>query len=623
MCGICGYYSRQLEPEQAQEILKRMINCLKHRGPDSQGTFVLSPVALGHTRLKIIDLEGGAQPIVSEDGLLSMVYNGEIYNYPELRQKLIQAGYSFKTHSDTEVLFKMYQAYGRDCLSFLNGMFAFMIYDKKNDCLFGARDRLGLKPLYYHERKGCLIFGSELKAVLSFPGVNRSLNQDALQEYLCFDYVPAPRTIFNDIYKLPPGHALTYQNGSLKVYSYWDLTFSIVPGITEEEWQEQLRDSLFQSVKKRLAGDVPFGLFLSGGTDSSILFKILTKTVSQPINIFTISFTETGFDESPYVQDVIHGHKADKYIDILTENKARELMIPISHVIDEPLADPSLIPTYFLSRLARQNATFVLGGDGGDELFAGYPSFSFQKWASFFQGLDPWIGGLLRHLIKILPASSAYRGSQFVIEKYISAANWPPPLKHFIWFGSFGIDEMNRLMGTAQGTRPSFCREIMDFWETNRDLNWFNRLQKLYMKYYLPEDILVKVDRASMANSLEVRNPYLDFEYVQLVNSMPNHLKLKGLTAKYLLKKAFEHELPHSILHRPKQGFAIPIGVWLKGAFRDLCEEYLDERTLRSQGLFQAGVVKQYLSEHFSGKRDHRKRLWSLLMFQLWSSNWR
>lgn len=623
MCGICGFLSDDSAVSQ-RETIDRMVKTLKHRGPDANGVFTAPGVALGHTRLKIIDLEGGQQPFLSDDRKLVLVYNGEIYNFRELRDDLTAKGHSFRTRSDTEVLFKLYQQYGTDCLQMIRGMFAFAFWDSAKELLWGARDRMGVKPLYYFQGKTGFVFASELKALVAHPSVTREISLPALQHFLFMDYIPAPGTIFKGIQKLAPGFAFKYQHGIFSTEPFWQMTFPQERSCGEQEVLPELRQKLERAVERRLVGDVPLGVLLSGGIDSSAVLASI-KALGRPAPAtFTISFPEASFDESAHARKMAGVAGAAYHEEQLTASAAAGLIENISAHMDEPLADPSLVPTWLLASLARKHSTFVLGGDGGDELFGGYPAFQMQKLLSLIGPLEGPAGTIARGLAGMIRPSAGYKGINFVLNKFISGAGLPLPVKHLAWLGSFAPAAVNALTaGTGYGSMEDNVQAgVLAEWKKTEGLPVFKRLQHLYFRYYLAEGVLVKVERASMAHSLEVRSPFLDYDLVNYVNSIPDSLKMKGLTTKYILKRCFEGSIPDDILRRPKQGFAVPLAKWLRENLRTMLLDELNPARIRAQGIFEPAMVERYVREHLAGEADHRKRLWSLLMFQLWEKKW-
>jgi asparagine synthase (glutamine-hydrolysing) len=623
MCGICGELSlRPGEPPLAATI-QTMCRAMHHRGPDDDGQYVDEQVALGSTRLAIIDLASGRQPVHNEDRTIWIVFNGEIYNFPTIRRQLEQLGHSFYTRSDTETIVHAYEEFGSECVQHLNGMFAFAIWDRRKDELFLARDRIGIKPLFYTLTDRSLIFGSELKVILAHPLVKRKIDLVSLNEYLTFEYVPTPRSIIKDVRKLPPGHFMTVRGGRIDVRPYWDVRLeqSETGRKSSAEYERELINRLHSSVRKELLSDVPIGVLLSGGIDSSALTAIAASAYPGTLRTFTAAFEDTSFDESRYARLVAERVGTDHYEFTLTADDLLAVIPRLGELVDEPIGDSSFVPTFLLCQLARQHVKVVIGGDGGDELFAGYPTYQAHRLIEYYERLVP--GYVRRTIIPMLvqrvPTSFDNMSLDFKLKRFIAGRGIPLGWRHHQWLGSF---------------TPVLKRELLQPWAQVEERDTFeivsqhqdrcsaeqsvNRLLYWDMKMYLEGDILPKVDRASMASSLEVRVPLLNHTFVEWVTAVPHDVKLRGLTTKYLFRKSLRRVLPPVITERRKKGFNIPVAKWLLGPLRELVEDTLAEDRLRSDGFFDPRCVRRLLDEHYAQQADHRKLLWTLLVFQLW-----
>lgn len=598
---------------------------MKHRGPDSEGLWVENHVALGMRRLSIIDLATGEQPVYSEDKQIVVVMNGELYNFREVRARLEKGGHKFETSTDTEILPHLYEQHGDAMLDEINGMFAFALWDKRRERLLIARDRFGEKPLYYGVFDGKLIFASELKVLLENPSVDAEIDTDALRQFLSFDYVPAPASIFKGIHKLPAAHLLTVEKGEVKVRRYWNLTWhknGSTPTI--ETAAEDLRELLADAVRMRLVADVPLGILLSGGVDSSTVAAFATKFSTEKVKTFSIGFEEDSFDESKFARQVAGHLGTEHYEDKLSVDRAADLISEIGTWLDEPLSDGSLIPTFLLSRFVRRHVTVALGGDGGDEIFAGYPMYFGHKVANLYGKLPRALrSGLIEPIVNNLPVSTKNLSFDYKAKRFVAASKYDAVTRHHSWFGSFSIDEQRKLLSkdVLAKTSDDIYKGAKDLLKITDAENEIERMQFLDINFYMAEDILTKVDRASMAVSLEVRAPFLDPRVAQFAAGLPLEYKLKGNKGKYILKKAVEPLLPRAILQRPKKGFGIPIAEWLKNRLNPLMHELLAPARLNDQGLFDAAFVQKLIKDHETGAASHHKQLWTLLVFQLWHDN--
>ncbi|MNS18666.1 Asparagine synthetase [glutamine-hydrolyzing] 1 [compost metagenome] len=626
MCGITGFFSLDRAPRPRAGVLDAMCKVMTHRGPDDQGTWENGPVALGMRRLSIIDVAGGHQPIANEDGTVKVVFNGEIYNYPELRDRLIAKGHHLATRSDTEVIVHLYEDHGEDFVRHLNGMFAIALWDEKAQKLILARDRMGEKPLYYATNDHQLIWGSELKCLLQHPAVPRSLSMPALSRYLQLEYVPAPHSILEGVHKLPPAHMLVAENGETRVFPYWRLDLSPAEHPpTEADALAELKERLEEAVGRRLLSEVPLGVFLSGGIDSSTIAALAAKAAPGRLKTFSIGFEDPSFDESSHARTVAKHLGTDHHEDILSPARLIELVPKLTGLLDEPFGDASVIPTYMLSRFAREHVTVALGGDGGDELFAGYPTYQAQQMAQVYDALPGplrgLVGGTGRLVANRLPVNTNNLSLDFKLKKFTGALDAPALERHAQWLGSFSPADQASLL-TPDARAALAGDDLYDqhraVWAQSTAWDPIARYLHLDASTYLPDDILVKVDRASMVTSLEVRAPFLDHTLVEFIAKLPTAYKLKGMTTKHLLKRAAADMLPDHILNRPKKGFGIPVAKWFQGELRSTMLDVFSPARLRDAGLFEVSAVQTLVKEHLDGKRDHRKPLWTLFMFELW-----
>ncbi|HEX5965676.1 MAG TPA: asparagine synthase (glutamine-hydrolyzing) [Pyrinomonadaceae bacterium] len=625
MCGITGWAnldSHTAPPDGAQDLLHAMCERMVHRGPDSEGLYVTTGAALGMRRLAIIDLVTGEQPVFNEDRSVAVILNGEIYNYRELRAELEKRGHAFRSASDTEVLPHLYEEFGDDMIRRLNGMFAFALWDGKRRRMLIARDRFGEKPLYWGVFDNTLLFASEPKVLLAHRSVKPSLNLQALRQYLSFDYVPAPLSIYQGINKLPAAHKLTLQEGQVKVDCYWRLSYKTSdPVPSEHEATERLRELLADSVRMRLVSDVPLGVLLSGGVDSSTVAALAVRASSEAVKTFSISFAEASFDESAYARGVAKFLGTDHHEERLSANLAANLVGEIGSWMDEPFSDPSLVPTYLLSRFTRKHVTVALGGDGGDELFAGYPMYAGHRWAQVYKHVPSLLRtGIVEPIVRLLPVKTKNLSFDYKARRFVNGSKYDPVARHHVWFGSFSPDEQGQLLTTdvLGQTDSDIYAQAREF-ATECDHNdLVTQMQNVDTRLYLAEDILTKVDRASMAVSLEVRAPFLDPRVAEFAASLPRSYKLRGLKTKYILKKAVRELVPPFVTRRGKKGFGVPVAEWLKVKLRPLARDLLSPERVRRAGVFNPEYVTRLQDEHERGVANHRKLLWTLLMFELW-----
>jgi asparagine synthase (glutamine-hydrolysing) len=599
-----------------------MCERMVHRGPDSEGLLVTTGAALGMRRLAIIDLVTGEQPVFNEDKSIAVVLNGEIYNYREVRQDLLKRGHSFRSASDTEVLPHLYEEYGDAMVDHLNGMFAFALWDSTRRRLLIARDRFGEKPLYWGVFDNTLLFASEPKVLLAHPSVRPSLNLQALRQYLSFDYVPAPLSIYSGVSKLPAAHKLTLENGKVNVAPYWKLSYTTrTPVPTETEAAEHLRELLADSVRMRLVSDVPLGVLLSGGVDSSTVAALAVQSSSEAVKTFSISFAEASFDESTYARSVAKFLGTDHHEERLSSNLAANLVSEIGAWMDEPFSDPSLVPTYLLSRFTRKHVTVALGGDGGDELFAGYPMYTGHRWAEVYKRVPAvFRTALIEPLVRLMPVKTKNLSFDYKAARFVAGSKFDAVARHHIWFGSFTPTEQELLLSpeVLYETDSDIYRDARALFAECDSSELVTRMQSVDTRLYLAEDILTKVDRASMAVSLEVRAPFLDPRVAEFAASLPLNYKLRGHKTKYILKRAVADLLPAFVTRRGKKGFGVPVAEWLKFKLKPLARDLLSPERVRRAGVFNPEFVSRLQNEHEAGVANHRKLLWTLLMFELW-----
>jgi asparagine synthase (glutamine-hydrolysing) len=619
VCGIAGIVRSDGAPVD-RELLARMNEAIHHRGPDEDGFYFNDGVGLAMRRLAIIDLKSGQQPIPNADRTAWIVFNGEIYNYRELRQQLEDAGHRFETNSDTEAIVHAYDQYGTDCPKHLRGMFAFAIWDTRNRSLFLARDRVGKKPLLYAQVDGQLIFGSEFSALLLHPAVSRDVDYEAIHHYLSFICVPAPLTAYRSIRKLEPGHWLRWQNGEIETERYWQLDFSRKIKITEEEAGERVVDLLRDAVKVRLMSEVPLGAFLSGGIDSSAVVALMAEESAEQVKTFSIGFEEQDFSELHHAKRVAKHVGADHHEFIVRPN-AMEILPTLVEHYGEPFADSSAIPSYYVSRETRRFVTVALNGDGGDECFAGYERYAGMNIAQTYANLPGSLrDGIIRNLVNALPAGTS-KNPISKAQRFVAAASLKPVDRYLRWITAFDETAKYNLYSDEM-------RHAAAGWRTASFLEpWFAKVNGAGIvdaslladtMTYLPNDLLVKMDIASMSVSLEARSPFLDHHLMEFAASLPENLKLRGLKTKYLLKRVLKRLVPQENLTRRKMGFGVPIGSWFRGSMQPLLREtVLSDRALK-RGLFKPDAVRALVEQHVSRRVDHSHRLWSLLMLELW-----
>jgi asparagine synthase (glutamine-hydrolysing) len=619
MCGIAGMFEPEttMSARERREVLKRMCDVIEHRGPDDEGFYVEGGVALGMRRLSIIDLFTGRQPISNEDGSVWIVFNGEIYNYREIRDELISRGHTFQTGSDTEVIVHLYEDEGEACVERLRGMFAFAIYDKRERKLFIARDRVGVKPLHYALTGGGIVFGSEIKSLLQHRAVNREINLEAVSDFFSFGYVPDPHSAFRGINKLPPGHTLTFKDSRLTTRRYWDFEYPEKreePARDEGYYIERLRELIAESVRLRLVSDVPLGAFLSGGIDSSTVVAMMAREMGRPVKTFSIGFTESSFDELDYARVTARHFNTDHYEFVVTPDVCNIVEEIVWHH-DEPFADVSSIPTYIVSKMAREHVTVALSGDGGDELFAGYERYLVDESRAKFERVPRFIRrGMMLPLSRVLPPG-AY-GKNFLRNVALDAD------ERYVDSLSYFNEEKKRGLLSTEFLRAIISRdsseEFRRIYAAPASKKRIDHLLYLDSKTYLPGDIMTKVDRMSMAHSLEAREPLLDHKLIEFAAQIPASLKLRGAETKSILKRAVRGLIPDEIIDRKKQGFGVPIQEWFKKDLREMLMDTLTGTRAQQRGYFNHGAVEAILDEHMRGRRDNSRHLWGLLTLELW-----
>ena len=635
MCGICGFINFDENKIVDVSLLKKMSAAILHRGPDDEGFYINKNVGLAVRRLSIIDLVTGNQPIHNENKKIWVVLNGEIYNFPEMKEELAARGHVFYTKTDTEVLVHLYEEYGTGLLNRINGMFAFAIWDDTEKKLFLARDRIGKKPLHYAIFNNTFIFGSELKALYVHPGVKKEIDALSLRKYLCLQYIPAPDTIFKGIKKLLPGYAMEYKNGSIRTFKYWDLNFGNKLKKNESEIQEELFHILENSVRRRLISDVPLGLFLSGGVDSSLVAGLMAGITSN-INSFSITFEDETFNESKYARKIAEIFGFNHHEEILSPARMLSLIPKISNFLDEPMADPSIIPTYFLSEFTRKHVKVALSGDGGDELFAGYPTYQAHRLTHILTPLK-FVIPFVNPFIDMIPITDKERSIRFRFDKFTQGFKYKDYIRNAIWRCAFTPDTIKKVLRVGNywapegypaklggGTVPvDIIFSDAEAYYKNCDADdLIEKMQYLDIKLYLQDEILVKVDRASMNCSLEVRCPILDKEVVEYAARIPSRMKLHNFTTKYIIKNMLKKRIPQEILNREKKGFTIPARRWFRSELKNYLLEVFDEQKINKEGIFNFKEIKKILTEHFEGTKDNRREIWTLLIFELWKEKY-
>ena len=632
MCGIAGLIHPLAGTSGAKsftgEVIRAMTRRLTHRGPDGDGFFEAAGVALGHRRLAVVDLRTGDQPMATADATLQVIFNGEIYNHLEVRAELEGLGHPFQTRCDTEVLVHGWRQWGAALVDRLEGQFAFALWDAAKRELWIFRDRMGQKPLFYARlADGSLAFASEAKALVCHPDLlPAAVDDGALASYLTYEYFPDDLCIFRGISKLPAGHSLRFRAGRadavVELAAYWDVPVGEEP-ISWDDAVARFTELFDRAVERRLMADVPLGIFLSGGLDSSaVAASVVRCRPPESVDTFAIGFDDPSFDESAQARLVARHLGTRHHEQVFQVSTLREVLPRVVEGLDEPFGDASLLPTFLLSEFTRRHVTVALGGDGGDELLLGYPTFQAERAAAPFRALPGPLRRGLAAAIRRLPVSTRNFSLDFVAKSFVRGVDYDAPLRHALWLGSVVPGSENDPLHPDLRARFGFdavLEPVRDAWQVGKAAaDPLNALSYLYCKTYLAEDILHKVDRASMAVSLEARSPFLDRELVEFVARLPRRFKMRGMTSKFILKKAFADRLPASVPKRKKKGFGIPVARWFQGPLRPLLEDKLDSQRIAAAGFFRPDVVSRLIREHVAGSHDHRKALWTLLSFELW-----
>lgn len=623
MCGIFGIVSSRVDKKQVETST----NTLSHRGPDDSGYFIGEGIGLGHRRLSIIDLEGGHQPIFNEDGAKCVIFNGEIYNFMELRDQLIRKGHTFATRSDTETILHAYEEWGESCAEHFRGMFAFAIWDSKEKSLFLARDRLGIKPLFYGEQDGSFYFASEMKAILAVPDFPREMDEVALTSYFTLSYIPAPLTIFKNIKKLLPGHTLIWKNGELTVKKYWDLKFVPDRSKSEEYFIQGFMELLKEAVKIRLISEVPLGAFLSGGVDSSTVVALMSLVSNSPVRTFSIGFGgDIGgyLDERKYARLVADRYGTDhREYEVLPQPEG--LIEKIVRAFDEPFADDSAIPSYFVCKIAKENVTVALSGLGGDEVFAGYERYLGFELGRVYKKLPFFLReGVIWRLVEDLPERKDGHYTVNHMKRFVRSASLRPDLAYLGYVSKMNSSIRGSFFSEPDRFEKHFesCQDLVlsyfNLPDVSNGSDSLNRAFYYDIKTYLSEDILAVTDRMSMYHALEVRVPFLDHKFMEFCATIPAEMKMKWFRKKYLLKKAVRNLLPEAVIDHRKQGFVGPMAKWLKCDLKPFVLETLSEKNLKKHDLFNQRTIRAILEEHFSEKEIHDTLIWSLVVFQTW-----
>jgi len=625
MCGIAGIYF-PYHQEQLDAHIKRMTACLTHRGPDDEGYYIKGSVALGHRRLSIIDLKTGHQPIFNEHKDKCVIFNGEIFNFQELKTELEKRGHRFSTVSDTETILHAYEEWGEGCVEKFRGMFAFCIWDSNNESLFLARDRFGIKPLFYANYNGKFVFSSEIKSILSDPEFRRTINSKALAAYFMFSYIPAPLSIYNQVEKLLPGHTLIFKNGQAIIKEYWDLSFKANRVKKEEEFIDEFLDLLKESVRLRLISDVPLGAFLSGGIDSSTIVALMSGQTSGPVNTFTIGFggDTAGFDdERQYARLVAnrYGTKHKEYEVLPSIDEA--LINQIVKAFDEPFADDSMVPSYFVSKIARENVTVALSGLGGDEAFGGYERYLGFQISGYYSQIPQFIRqNVVRKVVESIPEFSLGGIKVNHLKRFVRSSSSSAG-ERYIGFVSKVSEKYQNSFFPENGEdfREAFDpskKQFLRYFESDHADDLLNKVFYCDIKTYLPDDLLACTDRMSMQHSLEVRVPFLDHKLMEYCATIPSEMKMKWFQKKHFLKKAVSTLLPPEVLRHKKQGFVGPMAKWLQTELKQFTLEKLSDKNLNRHALLNPNTVRTILNEHYSGTETNDTLIWSLLIFQSW-----
>ncbi len=621
MCGIAGKARADGGPVAA-ETVERMCAAQEHRGPDQRGLHLDDGIGLGIQRLRIIDLDTGDQPVSNEDGSVTVVLNGEIYNYAELRRELAARGHRLATKGDTEVIAHLYEEHGAECVSRLHGMFAFALWDSNRRRLLVARDRVGKKPLYYSLRADGLSFASELRALLQDPAVPREIDPAAIDAYLAYGYIPAPGSIFHDVAKLPPAHRLVYEGGAVTIERYWRLDYATKRTVADVgELHEEIRDSLRRAVSRRLAADVPVGAFLSGGIDSSAVVAAMAEQSPQPVKTFSIGFADSDYDELPRARLVAERFSTDHH-ELVVEPNAVELLPKLVLHYGEPFGDHSALPCFYLAELAREHVTVALNGDGGDESFAGYQRYSSNLLAARLEGLPAWLRRSIAAAGSLAGAPSDPRALRSRARRFAGRLDGDRQSRYLDQVSVFGRAEREALYAPelAAQIKPAGAEEaLLAPWRQASGDELLDQLLEIDASVYLPGDLLAKIDVATMAFSLEARSPLLDHELMELAASLPPEQKAKGGRRKIALRGALRGWLPDAVLDGPKQGFELPVARWLRGDLGPFAREVLLDPASAGRGWLRPAALETLLDQHRDGEADHGRKLWALLALELWA----
>ncbi|MDY6863114.1 MAG: asparagine synthase (glutamine-hydrolyzing) [Thermodesulfobacteriota bacterium] len=628
MCGIFGMLALQNQINPEKFNLPNSTDIIKHRGPDDYGYFMDDNIYLGHRRLSVIDLKTGQQPVYNEDKTKCVIYNGEIYNFQEIRKNLISCGHTFITSSDTETIIHAYEEWDKDCVAKFNGMFSFAIWDTKKKKLFAARDRLGIKPFFYAEYKGIFYFASEMKAILQFKDFPREIDQDALASYFMLSYIPAPLTIYKQIRKLLPGHTIEVKKGAVKINKYWDLDFYPDHSKSQKQIIEHFSGLLEESVRLRMISDVPLGAFLSGGIDSGIIVALMSKNSSMPINTFCMGFGGNvgGYlDERDYANQVAFRFGAD-HVEHIVEPDPQNIIENIVNSFDEPFADHSTIPSYYLCQKTREKVTVALSGLGGDELFGGYERYLGFKLSSLYNKLPSFLcEKLIKSIVQKIPERADGHYTINHLKRFVRSANLPQDIRYLNFFSRMDVNKKQMLFSSPENYKESFnnCQElILSYFNAKNASNPLDRVFYCDIKTYLPEDILACTDRMSMRHSLEVRVPFLDHNFMEFCATIPNEMKIKLWDKKHILKKAALKLLPKEVVKHRKQGFVGPMSIWMQTDLKNYIIDILSEENLNRHGLFNYNTVSTILHEHFNRIENNDALIWSLVIFQVWYNNY-
>jgi len=626
MCGICGVITEN-NSALNEGVIRQMCRQMIHRGPDDEGVYLGGDrnysVGLGHRRLSIIDLKSGHQPMFNEDKSLILVFNGEIYNFQELRVELEKKGHKFYTNSDTEVVVHLYEEYKEECLNYLRGPFAFAIWDEKEKLLFAARDRVGKRPFLYAIKGGNFVFASEFKALLAYVDISKEINKEALDAYLTYGYVPAPLSIYQDIQKLLPGQYLIFKNGKIRISKYWSLDFKNKTNLTEEQIRGQVRELVNESVRIRMVSDVPLGAFLSGGIDSSIVVGLMSGLSKKKIKTFSIGFSEETYNELEYASIVARKFNTE-HLEFIVEPKIEDVLPLLVRRYGEPYADSSAIPSYYVAKMASSYVKVALNGDGGDELFAGYH----RHWANRFAS-SQMIKALFRFggksaIDKSVPQGSHPKSFFARLRRFAQAVVDDPALRYQKWVGFF-TDELKSEIYSSEFKKTTSKFNVLiwleDLFKNAQGLDPVDSFLYVDNLLNLPNDFLSKMDIACMANSLEGRSPFLDYKLMEFAATIPSKFKIKGNFSKYILKTAFKDLLPEAIFNRGKMGFSMPIGFWFRNELKNFVKDILLSRECLKRGYFNLDAIKNLLEVHFSSKNDYSQQIWSLLMLEMWHLN--